>query len=110
MPTATPVDTEMSAWADGTRHYRGDDGKYFAVEATLVEEEGTPIIPAGAQPMIDELLTVVGDGRAALKQIVRPTVVFECTEDGQAIDLTPVQTFPAGTTHAEALAAMGYEV
>lgn len=109
MATAALQDTDMAHWADGTRHYATDDGKHFAVEATLVDE-GTPVVPVGAQPMVDELLAVVGEGRAALKQVVRPTVVFDCTEDGMAVDMTPVAAFPAGTSHEAALTEMGYSV
>lgn len=109
MHTATLQDTDMSTWADGTRHYLTDDGRHFAVEATILAD-GASVIPVGAQPMINELLTLVGDGRAALKQIMRPTVIFECTDDGLAIDLTPLWTFAAGTTHEDALAMAGYAV
>jgi hypothetical protein len=109
MATATQIDTDMFQWADGTRHYRTSDGLDFAIEATILAED-TPIVPTGAEPMVAELIEIIGAGRAPLKRVVRPTVMFECTETGAAVSLTPVHTFPAGTTYEEALAQAGYTV
>ena len=104
---ATQLDTDMFAWADGTRHYRAADGTFRAVEATLLGDE---VIPAGAQPMVEEAVTLIGQGRKIQTVVMRPTVVFECAEDGSAIDMTPVGRFPAGTSHEDALAELGYTV
>lgn len=68
--------------------------------------------------MIDELLVKLGESRAALKLVLRPTVVFLCSPEGFPVDadendhdpLTPLHTFPAGTTHVEALTQLGYTV
>ncbi|AGK87511.1 minor tail protein [Mycobacterium phage HINdeR] len=105
---ATRLDTDMGRWADGTVLFHTEDGQYLAVEAQDPDAETT--IPVGAQPMIDELINIVGDGRQALKEIVRPTVVFECNEEGIATSLTPINRFPAGTSHEDALAVLGYTV
>lgn len=103
----TRLDTDMLAWPEGTRHYRAADGTYLAVESTPLGENA---IPVGAQPMIDEVVTLIGQGRTVETIVARQTVVIECREDGQAIDLTPLQRFPAGTSHEDALSQMGYTV
>lgn len=103
----TQLDTDMFAWPPGTRHYRAQDGTFLAVEAT---QPGEDAIPAGVAPIIDEVVELIGQGRKVEKIVVRPTVVFECNEDGSAGDLTPLQRFPAGTTHEDALVQMGYRV
>lgn len=97
--------TDMSHWADGTRHYRIGDRDY-AVEATT--EHGN-VIPVGFEPLVDELLQIVGDGRSPVLAVVRPTVVFACTPEGSPTvehGLTPLRTFPAGTTHEQAVAQL----
>lgn len=101
------LNTDMFAWPEGTRHYRTAAGTYFAVDAQLPGENA---IPAGVEPMLEEVVTLIGEGRKVETVVGRPTVVFECNEDGSAIDLTPLQRFPSGTTHEDALAQMGYEV
>ena len=108
MATATRLDTDMSHWADGTLHYATSDGKYFAVEAYLPDCPN--VVPAGCQPMVNELLAVLGTGRQATKHVVRPTVVFECDENGVATSLTPVTRFIPGTPHEKALRNLGYDV
>lgn len=107
MPTVMLMPTDMSHWADGTRHYRTSDGLDLAVEATD-PTDWEVVIPQGAQPMVDELLVVAGTNRAAVKQVVRPTVILACTSDGFATDLTPLHTFAPGTTHEDALQMAGY--
>ncbi|AJD82451.1 minor tail protein [Mycobacterium phage Sheen] len=107
MAHATRLDTNMSHWADGTRHYSTDDG-YLAVEAYT--PECCHVVPQGAAPMINELLAVLGEGRQAVKHVVRPTVVFACNEEGLATDLTPLHKFPPGTSHEDALEQLGYTV
>lgn len=115
MPTATLISEQLDGWAPGTRHYTCS-GKHLAVEATV--PDGSRMIPQGAEPMINDLLVVMGESRAALKIVARPTVVFLCTENGEPVDadendhdpLTPLHSFPAGTTHDAALAQLGYTV
>lgn len=94
--------TDMSHWADGTKHYRVG-GQDYAVEATT---PGANVVPVGVAPMITELLQIIGEGDAPLLAVVRPTVVFACTPEGYAVDLTPLHTFPPGTSHEDALAQM----
>jgi hypothetical protein len=106
MAHATRLDTDMSRWADGTVHYHTDDGEYLAVEAYM--PDCSSVVPQGALPMIDELIAVLGEGRQAVKHVVRPTVVFACNEEGIATDLTPLHKFPPGTSHEDALAELGY--
>lgn len=111
----TLVANQLAGWAPGTRHYSTSDGKHFAVEATP-EPPGTLLIERGQSAMADDLLAVMGESRAALKIVVPPTVVFLCSATGEPIDadendhdpLTPLRVFPAGTTHEDALAALGY--
>lgn len=99
----TLMDTDMSHWADGTRHYRRGSQDY-AVEATL---PGANAVPVGVAPMIEELLEIIGEGKAPLQVVVRPTVIFACTREGFPTDehgLTPLAKFPPGTSHDDALA------
>jgi hypothetical protein len=117
MPTATLITEMLEGWTCGTRHYKTSDGKNLAVEATLNHGEVT-IIERGQSPMADDLAAILGTSRAALKMVVRPTVVFLCSEDGEPVDadendhdpLTPLHVFPAGTTHEDALTQLGYTV
>lgn len=89
----------MSGWAPGTVHYKVGT-VYYAVESSV------DAVPAGAVPMVDELLTVLGTDLQRTKQRLRPTVVFACDENGVAADLTPLREFPPGTSHADALAQL----
>lgn len=107
MQRVTRLDTDMFAWPENTRHYRAQDGKHFAVQATLV---GDNVVPVGVQPMIDEVVALVGGGRKIAQVVVPPTVIIECDETGWAPSLTPVAAFPPGTSHEDALTQMGYEV
>ncbi|AUV61991.1 minor tail protein [Mycobacterium phage SWU2] len=104
---ASQLDVNMSRWADGTRLFVTDDDRYLAVEAY---SPGESVVPVGAQPMIDELIELVGEGRQALKHVVRPTVIFECNDEGIATSLTPVHKAAPGTSHEDALAELGYTV
>jgi hypothetical protein len=115
MPTATLISKQLNGWAPGTHHYKTSDGKHLAIEATP-EPGGVHIIERGQSPMTDNILTILSRSRAALKLVIRPTTVFLSNENGEPIDaddndrnpLTPLHTFPAGTTHEDALTAMGY--
>lgn len=95
--------TVMSSWPPGTRHYQGSDGTNFAVESSI---EAIPL-PA-VDVAVDELMKVVVGEVLPVKQVVRPTVVFECTEEGLAVSLTPIAKFPPATSHQAALEEMGY--
>src|SRR5689334_1319444 len=116
MPSATLVSESAPGWAPGTHLYSTSDGRYLAVEATDPGDDVELVIKPGDSPGGDDILLMIGETEASLKVVVRPTVIFLCNEEGQAIDaeendfdpLTPLHTFPAGTTHAEALQAAGY--
>lgn len=99
----TLMTTDMGGWAEGTLHFQVG-GHDYAIEATATA--GMNMIPANAEPLIGELLNVIGDGQAPLYAVVRPTVVFECTPEGNPISLTPLHTFPPGTSHEDALAGL----
>ena len=101
--TITLQPTAMKSWAPGTRHYLAADGTNLAVESMIDTL-------AGEIPGLNELVTVMVGDTLPIHQVVRPTVVFACTEEGLAVDLTPIQTFPPGTAHEAALTEMGYEV
>ncbi|AEJ93515.1 hypothetical protein AIRMID_29 [Mycobacterium phage Airmid] len=106
MKTAMQLDTDMSMWGAGTRHYLTSDGRSLAVKVDpgvtddearelnkLLEELGAPFVISGKHRIVP-----------------RPTTVLECNEDGSPIDLTPVHTLPAGTPYEDALLTAGYEL
>lgn len=109
------ITENLPGWAPGTHHYRTPDGKNLAIEA-MPHPEDSVIIEAGQEPMVDNILLTLGTSYAALKVVLRPTVVFLCDADGNAIDsdltdddpLTPLHTFPPGTSHEEVLRELGY--
>lgn len=86
MTTAKYV-ADLPGWVPDTRLYRLDDDRYLAVS-------------------VIDYYTATG------------TEVFLCDERGQPIDadgnpangLTPLATFPPGTSHADALTQLGYQV
>lgn len=100
--------TEMASWAPHTRHYLAVDGTHLAVESSSESLDDIDIPAVG--DAVDEVLKLVVGELLPVHQVVRPTVVFACTDEGLAVDLTPLQTFPPGITHEAALEAMGYEV
>lgn len=120
MAKATLVTEQLEGWAPGTRHYRTSDGQDFAVEADpipdtandFVSEGGGEayMVPADEAPVVGELLMVLGETEKAVKLVVRPTVIFACTPEGAAIDLTPLHSFTPGTSHEDALRGAGYEL
>lgn len=101
--------TDMSFWAPGTRHYRSVDGTNLAVESMTDSVPGDIDIPA-IDGAVDEIIKITTGDSMPVHQVLRPTVVFACTEDGFAVDMTPLQTYPPGTTYDAALTEMGYEV
>lgn len=76
----TLLDTEMSWWAPGTKHYVTAGGLHVAVDPGL--------------PFTD---------RPSITEAPRETVIFECNDDGSPITLTPLRTFPPGTSHDDAI-------
>lgn len=106
MATATQLDTDMSFWAPGTRHYSLDTGDYLAVTVDVgLNSEATELLDQA----LDALdAPTVASGRN--KIVVSPTVAIACTDEGVPTDLTPVATFAPGTTHEKALEDMGHVI
>jgi len=105
--TATQVDRDMSFWAPETRLYSISDGSYLAV--TVDPGVPTPEV----EEVLDEALAALdAPSIASGKNLIQisPTVILPCTDEGFAIDLTPLHTFEPGTSHEDALTAAGYEV
>lgn len=91
----------MSHWGPGVRHYQLTDG-YIAVS---VDAGVTP----ETQTLIDETLTALGVptlDSGIHKVVVEPTVILACDAQGVANDLTPLHTFPPGTSHEDAIAQL----
>lgn len=121
MSTVELLDTEMGGWPPGTRHYRTSDGVDLAViagadlspvarEAINVfladrDEELLEELPAGTAIPVEQAVNT-----PAHRVVPQPTAIVVCAENGQAITLEPLHSFPAGTTAAAALAAAGYEM
>lgn len=108
MATATQLDTDMSFWAPETHHYQIDgSSSYLAVTV----DPGMP-----SEAVVEVIDATLGElnapSIASGKNLIQiaPTVILPCTVEGLAIDLTPLHTFDPGTSHADALAAAGYEV
>lgn len=111
MATATMVLDQPVGWAEGTKLYQCSDGRWLAVEAT---EPSSAVLDTETGDLIVQKHPAV----SALKIVVRQTVVFLSNERGEPVDsdendhdpLTPLRVFPAGLSHEDALAAMGYEL
>ena len=95
------LDTDMSHWGPGVRHYQTGDG-YAAVSV----DAGVTL---ETKALIDETLTTLGVPTLESgihRVVVEPTVVISCNADGVATDLTPLRTFPPGTSHEDAIAQL----
>jgi hypothetical protein len=96
---ATLIDPAMPTWAPDTRHYV-TSGRHLAVHVAAEFNDATAAL-------IGESLEANGmpSLQSGVHQIVvEPTTVFECNADGSPISLTPLRTFPPGTTHEQAIA------
>lgn len=108
MVSATQLDTDMAIWGPGARHYQTSDGRHLAVK---VDDTGT--LADSYADKVDQLLTAIGQPAVASGKhriVPQPTAIIECNGDGSPIDLTPEHTFPAGTSHDDALTAAGFIV
>lgn len=86
MATATErADVDLGAWVPGTKFYSTDDGRYFVVDADLLDY-------------------------APFKVVRRPTVILYCSETAGVTDLVPDFTFDPGTTHEDAVQLAGFEL
>lgn len=101
MPTATRLDTDMSHWPAGSRHYAIDDGRHLAV----CVDTG---IPTDAEGLLNETLQLLDGG--VVRVVAQPTVIVECDAEGSATSLDRLFTCPPGTSHEDALAAAGFTV
>jgi hypothetical protein len=116
MPTATLITENHSCFAAGTNFYRTSDGKHLLVESMPESEKTTHYIEVGQSPVTDALLAVMGEHDAALKMVVRPTIILLCNAEAAPIDadendhaaMTPILTCDPGTTHEDALIKAGY--
>lgn len=102
----TLLDTDMAHLGPGVRHYRTEDGQYLAVSV----DAG---ITQRAENTINEVTAAMGlpslrSGAYTISPI--PTVILACDEIGQAATLDRLHEFPPGTTHEEALEALGFTV
>ncbi|AHJ86308.1 hypothetical protein 32HC_30 [Mycobacterium phage 32HC] len=106
MDIANLIAEALPQFCPTTNHYRCSDGKYLLVTVPTIDPVGT---------LAETLGIVVAVAKSHLPATVD---VFLSDEYAAVLDadgdlangLTPIATFPAGTSHAEALALMGYSV
>lgn len=99
--SATYVNLDMGFWAPLTKLYAISDGTFVAVE---VPDMG--FLPE----QISELAGIAGIDVTGAKHAERPTVIVACNDEGIATDLTPLNTFPYGTSFEDALTQAGYVI
>lgn len=95
----------MSHWGNSVRHYELADGTHIAVSVDSGVNDRT-------EGYIDDTLAALGVptlDSGIHKLVVEPTVIIACNADGLAEHLTPLRTFPPGTTHDDALAQLEQE-
>ncbi|AIT13436.1 hypothetical protein PBI_RONRAYGUN_23 [Mycobacterium phage RonRayGun] len=104
MATATRI-ADVPGWAPGTQHYNTDDGNTIAVCVDIGPNETT-------LGYLDETLSaLVGQPIAGRHNIIQqPTTIIDCFPDGTVEQLTPMHTFPPGTSHEDALRLAGYDI
>lgn len=103
MATAVLINSDPPGSFPGTQHYLLDGVQHVLIEASSTDPE----IPA-VEAAVDELIKVSSGEILPVHRVIRPTVVFECNDEGIALSLTPIHKFPPGTTHEAALGEMGY--
>jgi len=106
--TATLIAADPPGWAPVTNHYRTNDSPQKDLAVTVF---------GGLTPTIETAINqaLTGNGAAGLvigqdEIVPQPTTVIGCNPDGSTDNLTPVATFPPGTSHEDALAEMGYVI
>lgn len=100
----TLLDTDMSHWGNNVRHYQLQNG-FVAVSV----DSG---VNGETKALIDDTLTALGVptlDSGVYKIVVEPTVIIGCNSVGVANDLTPLRTFPPGTSHEDAIAQLEQE-
>lgn len=104
--SVTLLDTDMSSWTPGTRHYATSGGQYLAVSVDPgITEPVTEIIEMALQ-QLDAPTIASGMHRF----VVQPTVILPCSDTGRPVDLTPLHIAPPGTSYEDALQQAGYTV
>ncbi|MGB3602702.1 MAG: hypothetical protein WBA38_04015 [Gordonia sp. (in: high G+C Gram-positive bacteria)] len=96
----TLIAAALPHMASTTNHYRLNNGTHVLIT-----------VPADVQPVPAGLAPILGSIRINRTE-PGPTLVFLADPEGQPIDadgdptngLTPIRTFPPGTTHEQALA------
>lgn len=88
---AVELDTDMSHWPAGAKHYRLPDGSYVVIE---IDER---------EPRHDDHVNQITAG-AAYTYTPRPTVVIAVDENACATSLDRLHEFTPGTSHAGVLA------
>lgn len=99
---AARLDTDMSHWPPGTRHYSVGDGTYIAVDDDSEQYCGAM---ADCIEKVPRELT----GKP-MHYVKRPTVIIACDGNGYTASLDRLHTFPPGTTCEQALHAAGYTI
>lgn len=108
MKSATLLEFGVGRYCPVTNHYSCDDGTYLLITVNQLQIEN-----------VAKRLGLAASGPIRKSQVRgQNTDVFLSNERGDVIDaddnpangMTPVHVYPPGTSHEEALAAMGYEI
>lgn len=94
MAKAVELQTDLSTWPQGCKHFRLPDGSYVVIDIDTPEERH--------DRHVDEITR-----GAPYVYTPRPTVVIAVDENGCATSLDRLYEFPPGTTHDQALSLMG---
>ncbi|CPR84665.1 MULTISPECIES: DUF7572 family protein [Mycobacteroides] len=94
---AVELNTDMSHWPTGAKHYRLGDGSYVVIE---VDERDDRL-----DEQVNQITRLTGG--AAYTYTPRPTVVIAVDENACAVSLDRLHEFEPGTSHTQALALIG---
>ncbi|WP_423487983.1 DUF7572 family protein [Mycobacteroides sp. PCS013] len=97
MVKAVEIPTDLSTWPAGCKHYRLADGSYVVIDIDTPEERH--------DRHVDEITR-----GAPYTYTQRPTVVIAVDENACATSLERLYEFAPGTTHTEALEALGHSI
>ncbi|AUV60807.1 minor tail protein [Mycobacterium phage Rem711] len=106
METATLIAEALPQFCPTTNHYRCSDGKYLLITVPTLDPIGTLaetlgiVVPVAKSHLPTTVDVFLADERAT---------VLDADGD-PANGMTPLATFPAGASHEEVLALMGYLV
>jgi hypothetical protein len=79
---------DLAHWIAGVRFFGTDDGRFFIIDSDVAD------YPSGRNLIF----------------VRRETSVLFCNADGSVTDLIPDHMFPPGTTCAEAIAEIGFNL